>query len=89
MSALKRVIEKEGIEKEGLELEIIANNKTLEDGQSVLQVLNLSVYENLLLNISSLKRQQDLLSSTSRTHTESMFLVHGFCPSRIALIFCL
>lgn len=35
LSALKRVVEKEG-----LELEIFANNKTLEDGRSVLQVLS-------------------------------------------------
>lgn len=40
LSALKRVVEKEG-----LELEIIANNKTLEDGRSVLQVLSLSIYQ--------------------------------------------
>lgn len=35
LSALKRIVEKEG-----LELEIFANNKTLEDGRSVLQVLS-------------------------------------------------
>lgn len=83
--ALKRVVEKEA-----LELEIIANNKTLEDGRSVLQVFSLSIYQILasLLKVNSLRRQQDLPSGTSRMHTESTFIVHGFYLSRIAPTFC-
>jgi hypothetical protein len=86
LSALKHVVEKES-----MELEIFANNKTLEDGRSVLQVLSFSIYQRLasLLIVNSLRRQQALLSGTSRVHTELTFLVHGFYLSRIAPTFCL
>ena len=82
------------MENEGMDLEIIVNPKVNDDGQAVVQVINVTKapncrYGNLCsLMFHSLKPPLGLQSSTSKAHMASTCRGHGSYQWNLVLISC-